>query len=210
MNRKPQRQALTLNWLAWWHHGFWLQAEESWHSSSRFSLLSMRQQQRFLHQHASVFYRLLNIPATPLPAPQPMVLAMGALSVPARYLLLDVVACVCGTATPLPSSLKIWCQRLAKGIRVKSELPASLYSNGQHAGSLLLLHTLCPNQWSRLKFLFPKSAVSDNQPPPLALSESRLYTLWQAALWQSQQYDKANNHATDVNHVENQTNQLTG
>ncbi|MBP2169584.1 hypothetical protein J2125_002776 [Erwinia toletana] len=178
---------LNLSWLSWWQRGFWLQADRSWHNS-RFATLSDEQQQRFLQQHAVVLQQSLAIPPTPVTPPQPLVLAISALTPQGRQLLLDLVAEICGCATPLPSEMKIWCRRLAKGLRPASWLPPALFASGQAADSLQLLHALWPAGWPRLQLLFPQPAVSRSTPPP-AIAAGRLQPLWQAALWQCQRHD---------------------
>lgn len=187
MSASQQQSEMRLNWLRWWHHGFWLQADSSWHSA-RFSSLTEQQQQRLLHQHATALHRTLLLPSALLPDPHPLILAMSDLQPGSRQLMLDLTAEICGCATPLPSEEKIWCRRLAKGLRPESWLPSSLFTGNPSGLSLQLLQALSPNIWPRLKLLFPQSMSTDLPELPAGVSAERLNTLWQATLWQSQQH----------------------
>lgn len=191
---------LAHDWLVWWHHGYWWQADDSWRPP-RFAALPAAQQQRFLQQHASVWQHALAIPDTPIGTPQPLVLALTRLPMADRAQLLMVMAEITGCATTLPSEVKIWCRRLAKALRPDSWLPPDWYAGGDYTHSLRLLQALWPQLWPRLKLLFPQAtvircmervtrlsrpevAVSETASP--ALPATRLYPLLEAALWQCQ------------------------
>lgn len=176
---------LQLSWLAWWHSGFWRQADNSWHAD-RLTTLPAEAQQRLWHQHASALHASLGIAATPICAPQPLILAMAQLTPADRLHMLQLVAEICGSATTLPAELKIWCRRLAKGLRTERWLPPGLFSNGQHSDSLLLLQALYPSLWPRLRLMFPQPMAANSPAAAPPVSASRLLPLWQAALWQCQ------------------------
>ncbi|WP_072133176.1 hypothetical protein [Winslowiella iniecta] len=194
--------ALTLKWLNWWHRDFWLQADPGWHQQ-RLASLPLAQQQLFLRQHAAVWQRALGIPPASPGQPQPLILSIADLSLTARQLLLELVAEICGCVTPLDAQLKIWCRRLAKGLRPAGWLPTPLYATGQPADSLLLLQALWPDLWPRLKLLFPPPMVVQYRDPPLLLPASRLRPLWEAALWQSQRHSDLHPLSSE-NHVDTQ------
>ncbi len=149
---------LAHDWLTWWHHGYWWQADDSWRPP-RFAALPVAQQQGFLQQHASVWQHALAIPDTPIGTPQPLVLALTNLPMAGREQLLMVMAEITGCATALPSEVKIWCRRLAKALRPDSWLPPHWYAGGDYAHSLRLLQALWPTLWPRLKLLFPQATV---------------------------------------------------
>lgn len=180
-------QTLYLNWLEWWHSGFFLNSDPDWHKQSRLFSLSGEQLRKFLRQNASILPTMLALSEQGPSDPQPLILNITQLNSDQRCLLLDLVAEICGCPTKLSSEHKIWCRRLAKGMRPQTWLPETFSQHGGKANSLLLLNALIPDIWSRAKFLFPRRAVEElNTLPSLALSASRLRPLWEAALWRCQ------------------------
>jgi len=177
--------ALTLRWLSWWQYDFWLQADQSWRTQP-LAGLPQTMQIRYLRQHASHWQRALGLTPAPLPAPEPLVLAISALNAERRAQLLLLVSEICAGATALPAELKIWLRRVARGMRTECWLPGELFANGGSADSLRLLQALFPAAWPRLRLLFPAGEAASW--PPLSLPAHRLRPLWEAALWQVQQH----------------------
>ncbi|WP_213989513.1 serine kinase [Sodalis sp. dw_96] len=182
-----------LDWLCWWTQGFWQSADTSWRQS-RFFSLSPALQRRFARRYPAELGMSLGISPAPLTAPEALVLSISALSFDARRLMLDLVADICAAgerASPLPPVLKIWCRRLAKGLRPGHWLPAPLFIDSPRADSLLLLKTLLPAVWPRLKLQFNSDTVTEceQRDPPVPFSPSRLRPLWDAVLWQCQRQE---------------------
>lgn len=184
MQTPESDHALALRWLGWWQHGFWLQADESWRTQS-LAQLPLAAQKMYLRQNAVRWQQALGILPTALPPPQPMVLAISALDTEGRMRLLTLVAEICGGATDLPSELKIWLRRLAKGMRTECWLPAGCFTSADSGNSLRLLQALYPALWPRLRLLFPQATTP--QDAVISLPAHRLRPLWEAALWQVQQ-----------------------
>ena len=167
-------------WLTWWHSGYWRSAHDSWRQDAWFAL-SPSQQQRLTRLHAGTIGRQWGIDPAPLPAPQPLLLTIASLDEAEKTRLLLLVAAVCGAETALPGDDKIWCRRLAKGLRPESWLPENVSPTS--ASALTLLQALAPDCWLRLRMAFPRDAALACPSPPLALPARRLRPIWEAALW---------------------------
>ncbi|YCI79843.1 serine kinase [Enterobacteriaceae bacterium] len=187
---------VALAWLAWWQSGYWQQADASWHPLLPVELPHAAQQ-ALVRQHARTIERALAIPAAALCPPQPLVLAITALSAAERQDLLALVAEICGAETDLSAGLKIWARRLSKGLRPGSWLPEGLYQTDGVTGSLRLLQALYPDLWPRLRLLFAQPAVDGCDTVPLTMPAQRLRPLWEAALWQLQQQSAQRSHVED-------------
>lgn len=170
----------TQAWLTWWHSGYWRAAHESWRDDAWF-ILPPSQQQRLTRLHADAIGRQWGIAPAPLPQPQPLLLAIAALDEAEKARLLSLIAAVCGAETALPGEDKIWCRRLAKGLRPESWLPEAF--SPTPAATLTLLQALAPDCWSRLRMAFTRDAALACPASPPALPVRRLLAAWEAALW---------------------------
>ena len=173
---------VTLRWLDWWHSGFWRDAHPSWRPTLPFPAPAAA----LARVHGAALRRRLGVTDTPLPRPQPQLLTLLALNADARALLLTLVAEICTGETALPGDLKIWCRRLAKGLRPESWLPTPPAGQPPAIASLTLLQAHYPDCWPRLRMAFEHDDVSRCPPSPPALEPRRLQPLWDAALWQCQ------------------------
>ncbi|MFU9136275.1 serine kinase [Erwinia tasmaniensis] len=191
-------------WLQWWHQGYWQQADESWHINGFFALPA-EQQQALAWQHPLAVAAGFDIrPALP-PAPQARLLTLVSLPDACWGRLLTLLAGVCAphrAPDELSAANRIWCRRLTKALRCESWLDEACFYP-YTTGSLLLLHTLSPACWPRLRLRFPREWVKQVSEYPVPdLPESRLAALWDAVIWQSQQPEK-------MIHVDPQENPLT-
>lgn len=194
-----QRQAES--WLHWWHQGYWQLADASW-SDSGFYAMPEEQQRLLAWQHPQTVAASFGIrPALP-PKPEPRLLTLIALPGDSRQLLLALLAGICAPQSEPPGlspANRIWCRRLAKALRCENWLSADCFQP-YAAGSLILLRSLHPDSWPRLRLLFPKLWVTGaERHPSVSLPASRLTTLWDAVIWQSQQPES-------VPHVDRQEN----
>lgn len=168
-----------IDWLKWWHSGYWQHADESWRQDSWFALPEARQQALARLRGAAIGQQWGVEPA-PLAAPPPLLLDLLALSAAQKSRLLTLTDAICGVETPLAGEDKIWCRRLAKGLRPESWLPQGLY---QQPAALTLLQARYPLCWSRLRMAFPRDAALACPATPLDLPVRRLQAIWEAALW---------------------------
>lgn len=167
-------------WLAWWHSGYWQTAHESWRQDSWFALPEA-QRLALARMRAAAIGRQWGVEPSPLAPPQPLLLNLLALTPSQKMRLLALTGAICGAETGLSGEEKIWCRRLAKGIRPESWLPEAF-----HAHSLALLQALWPACWTRLRMTFPRDAALACPTVPLDLPPRRLQPLWEAALWRCQ------------------------
>ncbi|WP_049278545.1 hypothetical protein [Serratia marcescens] len=173
---------VTLRWLDWWHSGFWRDAHPSWRQVLPFPT----QAAALARVHGAALRQRLGVTDTPLPRPQPQLLTLLTLDTDTRMLLLTLVAEICIGGTTLPGSLKIWCRRLAKGLRPESWLPTPPAGQTLAVTSLTLLQAHYPDCWQRLRMAFEHDDVSRCPTLPPVLESRRLQPLWKAALWQCQ------------------------
>ena len=166
-------------WLTWWHSGYWQTAHESWRQDSWFALPDA-QRLALTRVRASAPGRQWGVTPSPLASPQPLLLSLLALPAPQKTRLLALADAICGTESDLCGEEKIWCRRLAKGIRPESWLPQACYA---HPVALTLLQALWPACWTRLRMAFPREAALACPTTPFDLPARRLQPLWEAALW---------------------------
>ncbi|MGW1442356.1 serine kinase [Serratia rhizosphaerae] len=172
----------TLRWLDWWHSGFWRNAHPSWRQALPFPAPAAA----LARVRGAALRRRLGVADAALPRPQPQLLTLLALDDDARSLLLALVAEICTGGTALPGELKIWCRRLAKGLRPESWLPTPSVGQTPAVTSLTLLQARYPDCWPRLRMAFDHHDVCRCPPSSPALEPRRLQPLWEAALWQCQ------------------------
>lgn len=166
-------------WLTWWHSGYWQTAHASWRQDSWFALPEARQLALARMRGAAVGSQW-GVETAPLAPPQPLLLDLLALSEPQKTQLLTLTEAICGAETGLPGEEKIWCRRLAKGLRPESWLPETFQ---QQPAALPLLQALWPACWSRLRLAFPRDAALACPTTPLTIPARRLQPIWEAALW---------------------------
>lgn len=188
-------------WLNWWHQGYWQRADQSW-GDNGFYALPQEQQQALAWQHPLAVAASFDITPSLPPEPDPRLLKLVDLDNEAWPMLLALLAGICAPQSNPPEltpANRIWCRRLAKALRCENWLPAACFQP-YTTGGLILLRTLHPESWPRLRLLFPREWIlqADNH-PPLNLPAPRLASLWDAALWQSQQSER-------VSHVDHQEN----
>ena len=169
-------------WLTWWHSGYWRTAHESWRQDRWFALPE-KEQLRLARLRGAAIGQQWGVASDPLPSPPPLLLALLALSEAQKTRLLTLTAAICGAESDLPGEEKIWCRRLAKGLRPESWLPENVQQN---PAALPLLQALWPDCWSRLRMAFAREAALACPPQPLALPARRLQPLLEAALWRCQ------------------------
>ncbi|WP_158783740.1 hypothetical protein [Pantoea sp. BAV 3049] len=182
-------------WLHWWHQGYWQLADESW-ANNGFYALPADQQQALAWQHPQAVAASFGIRADLPPEPQSRLLTLIELPGEAWLRLLALLAGICAPQAEPPglsSANLIWCRRLARALRCESWLPAG-YFQPYTSGSLILLRSLHPESWPRLRLLFPRDWVNQVAEYPSAkLPASRLAALLDAAIWQSQQPESVPN-----------------
>jgi len=175
-------------WLHWWQQGWWQQADASW--SSDFFALPLAQQQKLCWQQPQAVAASFGIsPALP-PEPPARLLTLLAFSDDDWQRLLALLAAICApqfAPAEMTGSDLIWCRRLSKALRCDSWLDAACFQPWP-VGGLLLLRTLHPQSWPRLRLRFPYPWVEQlDEYPPLSLPVSRLAALYDAVIWQCQQ-----------------------
>lgn len=189
------------SWLNWWHQGYWQQADQSW-ADNGFYTLPTEQQQALAWQHPLAVAASFGIePALP-PEPDPRLLTLVTLNREVWPTLLALLAGICAPQSQPPglsAANRIWCRRLAKALRCENWLSPACFEP-YTTGGLILLRSLHPESWPRLRLMFPREGIiqAENH-PPVSLPASRLASLWDAALWQSQQPERV----PHVDHPEN-------
>lgn len=173
---------MNAQWLTWWHSGYWQTAHDSWRQDRWFTLPETHRLM-LTRLRAADIGRQWGVEAAPLAPPQPLLLNLLALNEQQKTRLLMLTEAICGAETGLPGEEKIWCRRLAKGIRPESWLPETFYA---HPSALTLLQARWPNCWTRLRMAFPRDAALACPATPPDLPVRRLQPLWEAALWRCQ------------------------
>lgn len=185
--------ALTQHWLHWWQQAYWHQADESWHDNAFFALPA-DQQQALAWQQPEVVAQGFGIQSAPPAAPDARLITLIALSDEQWTRLLALLAGICAPQSGPPSlsaATLIWCRRLSKALRCESWLSPE-QADSYPCGSLLLLRSLAPESWPRLRLRFPRNWTARVDAfAPVALPATRLAGLVDAALWQCQQLESS-------------------
>ncbi|WP_380184442.1 type III secretion protein HrpD [Kalamiella sp. sgz302252] len=182
------QQESVAAWLHWWQQGWWQQADASWPSG--FFALPLPQRQSLAWQQPQAIAASFGIaPALP-PEPHERLLQLIELDEDRWHRLLALLAAICAPQMAPPElngGDLVWCRRLNKALRCGAWLDAACFQPWP-VGGLLLLRTLHPESWPRLRLRFPYEWVKQlEEYPALVLPVSRLAALYDAALWQCRQ-----------------------
>jgi len=174
------------DWLKWWRAGFVADIHKSWNELPWFSL--NEQEKTIFYQDAPAVVRgLCNIPKTKLTEPDDRVLRFIDFSPMRQQALTRLFAALCNCDFGyLSAHDQKWCDRITKGIRPQSFLPAGIdYCEPQYHLSLLKSFFL-PPVWSRLRLRFYQADILLAEKDPLLFDsphKKRLLALFDSALW---------------------------
>lgn len=187
-------QQMERRWVDWWTQGFWQQADSSWHHIPFFNLdYSLRE--HLSRSHNTAIETQLGLAHILPGSPDDRILSLSQLSPEQRQLMTRLVSEICQRdqqTDELNTELRRWCLRITQALRPGLWLPDELaFSHAPQPAALALLAYLLPTaSWLRLRMSFDYQAV--RQLPELTgdLPRNKLYALWDAVIWRSQQQEE--------------------